>query len=119
MHQKEKPRIKSQGVKTFEQNEDVYIFLVLPKYHISSFSTALQNLQKIVTCFSRRLIQLNLLWSSNSKSFPAPALNDHVIAMVYIQKDTVQHFESPKHSIFIVYSIFINPWRISKNMVLS
>ncbi len=26
--------IKSQGMKTFEQNEDVYIFLVLPKYHI-------------------------------------------------------------------------------------
>ncbi len=29
-----------------------YIFLVLPKYHIISFSTALQKLQKIVTCFS-------------------------------------------------------------------
>ncbi len=29
MLQKEKPCIKSQGVKTFEQNEDVYIFLVL------------------------------------------------------------------------------------------
>ncbi len=25
---------KTQGVKTFEQNEDVYIFPVLPKYHI-------------------------------------------------------------------------------------
>ncbi len=25
---------KSRGVKTFEQNGDVYIFLVLPKYHI-------------------------------------------------------------------------------------
>ncbi len=37
---KEKPCIKSQGVKTFEQNEDVYICLVLPKYHIFSFSTA-------------------------------------------------------------------------------
>ncbi len=24
----------SQGVKTFEQNEDVYIYLVLTKYHI-------------------------------------------------------------------------------------
>ncbi len=51
MLQKEKPCIKSQGVKTFEQNEDVYIFLVLPKYHIFSFSTALRKLQKIVTCF--------------------------------------------------------------------
>ncbi len=49
---KEKPCIKSWGVKTFEQNEDVYIFLVLPKYHIFLFSTALQKLQKIVTCFS-------------------------------------------------------------------
>ncbi len=29
MLQKEKQCIKSQGVKTFEQNEDVYIFLVL------------------------------------------------------------------------------------------
>ncbi len=38
---KEKPCIKSQGVKTFEQNEDVYIFLLLPKYHIFSFSTAI------------------------------------------------------------------------------
>ncbi len=34
MLQKEKTLIKSRGVKTFEQNEDVYIFLVLPKYHI-------------------------------------------------------------------------------------
>ncbi len=48
MLQKEKPCIKSQGVKTFERNEDVYIFLVLPKYHVFSFSTALQKLQKIV-----------------------------------------------------------------------
>ncbi len=32
MLQKEKPCIKSG--KTSEQNEDVYIFLVLPKYHI-------------------------------------------------------------------------------------
>ncbi len=43
---------KSRGVKTFEQNGDVYIFLVLPKYHFFfSFSTALQKLQNIVTCF--------------------------------------------------------------------
>ncbi len=34
MRQKEKPCIKSRGVKTFEQNGDVYIFLILPKYHI-------------------------------------------------------------------------------------
>ncbi len=34
MLQKEKPCIKSWGVKTFEQNEDEYIFLVLPKYLI-------------------------------------------------------------------------------------
>ncbi len=50
MLQKEKPCIKSQGVKTFEQ-KDVYFFLVLPKYHIFSFSTALQKLQKKLTCF--------------------------------------------------------------------
>ncbi len=40
----EKPCIKTRGVKTFEQNEDVYIFLVLPEYHIFSFSTAPQKL---------------------------------------------------------------------------
>ncbi len=34
MLQKEKPCIKSRGVKTFEQNGDVYIFLFLPKYYI-------------------------------------------------------------------------------------
>ncbi len=52
MLQKEKKIcIKGQGVKTFEQNEYVYIFLVLPKCHIFSLSTALQKLQKIVTCF--------------------------------------------------------------------
>jgi len=37
-------------VKTFEQNEDVYIFLVLLKYHIF-FHLVLQKPQKIVTCF--------------------------------------------------------------------
>ncbi len=51
MLQKKKPCIKSRGVKTFEQNEDEYIFLVLPKYHIFSFSTELKKLKKIVTCF--------------------------------------------------------------------
>ncbi len=52
MFQKEKPCIKSRGVKTFEQNEDVYIFLILPKYYLFfSFSTALQKLQKLLTCF--------------------------------------------------------------------
>ncbi len=39
MLQKEKPCIKSRGG-TFEQNGDVYISLILPKYHIFSFSTA-------------------------------------------------------------------------------
>ncbi len=34
MLQKEKPYIKNRGVKTFEQNGDVYIFLILPKYQI-------------------------------------------------------------------------------------
>ncbi len=49
--------IKGQGVKTFKQIEDVYIFFFLPKYHIFSFSTALQKLQKIVTCFPKRKIK--------------------------------------------------------------
>ncbi len=60
------------SVKTFEQNEDVYIVLVLPKYHIFSFITALQKLQKM---FSRRQIKLNSPWSSISKGFHALALN--------------------------------------------
>jgi len=46
MLQKETRYIKSTGVKTFEQ--DVQIFLILFKYHIFSFSAALQ---KIFTCF--------------------------------------------------------------------
>ncbi len=37
----EKKNMYQEGVKTFEQNGDVYIFLILPKYHIFSFSTAL------------------------------------------------------------------------------
>ncbi len=50
--EKEKPRVKSRGVKNFEQNEDVYICLVMPKYNIFSFIAALRKQQKIVTCFS-------------------------------------------------------------------
>ncbi len=80
MLQKERPCIKSQGVKTFEQNEDVYIFLVLPKYHIFfPFSTALQ---KLLTCAtedsSRRQIKLNLPRFSNSKSSHTPSILMHV-----------------------------------------
>ncbi len=41
----------ARGVKTFEQNEDGYIYLVLLKYPICSFNIALQKLQKIVICF--------------------------------------------------------------------
>ncbi len=53
MLQKEKKhKLRARGVKTFEQNEDVYIFLALPKYHIVKLSTALQKLQKIVRCFT-------------------------------------------------------------------
>ncbi len=45
------------GVKTFEQNGDVCIFLILPKYlFFFSFSTALQRLQNIVTCFPENKI---------------------------------------------------------------
>ncbi len=62
MLQKENPCIKSQGVKTFEQNTNVYIFLVLPKYHVFFlFSTAFQKLQKILTCFPEdKLSQIHL-----------------------------------------------------------
>ncbi len=63
MLQKEKTCIKSRGVKTFEQNEDVYNFLVLPKYHIFLFSTS--EAAKDSYMFSRRQIKLNLPWSSN------------------------------------------------------
>jgi len=64
MLQKEKKScINSRGVNTFEQNEDVYIFLVLPKYHIFSFSTALQKLQKIRTCFPED--KLSSIYSQN------------------------------------------------------
>ncbi len=41
MLQKEKPCVKSQSVKTYEQNEDVYIFLVIPKYHVFFFNLVL------------------------------------------------------------------------------
>ncbi len=34
---KKKTCIKSRGVKTFEQNEDVSFFLILPKNHIIFF----------------------------------------------------------------------------------
>jgi len=52
MLQKETRCIKSRGVKTFEQDEDVQIFLILLKYNFfSSFSTALRKLQKILACF--------------------------------------------------------------------
>ncbi len=55
----------SRGVKTFEQNGDQYIFIIFPNYHIFLFSTALQKLQKIVTCFPEDN-KLNLPSSSNS-----------------------------------------------------
>ncbi len=48
MLQKEKPCIKSWGVKTCVH---VYIFLFCPNIIFFSFSTALQKLQKMPTCF--------------------------------------------------------------------
>ncbi len=68
MLQKEKTSIKSRRVKTFEPNKDAYSFLGLPKYNIFffiSFSTALQKLQKIVTCFPEDT--LSEIYSSNLK----------------------------------------------------
>ncbi len=51
MLQKDKTCIKRQGVKTFEQNEEVYIFLFWLNIIFFSFHTALQKLQNIVKCF--------------------------------------------------------------------
>ncbi len=68
--------------KRIEQNEDVYIFLVLSKWHIFSFSTALQKLLKIRTCFPED--KLNLPWYSNLKSF-TPQLLMHVFFLLEYQ----------------------------------
>ncbi len=51
MLQKNTRCIKSRGVKTFEQDEDVQIVLILLKYHFFPFSTALRKQQKILACF--------------------------------------------------------------------
>ncbi len=51
MLQKETHYIRSQGVKTFEQDEDVQFFLILLKYNFFPFSTALWRQQNIFACF--------------------------------------------------------------------
>ncbi len=51
MLQTETRCIKSRGVKTFEQDEDLQIFLILLKYLFFSFSTALRQQQMILACF--------------------------------------------------------------------
>ncbi len=43
--------LRAGGVKTFEQDEDVQIFLILLKYHFFPCSTALQKQQKLRACF--------------------------------------------------------------------
>ncbi len=47
---KETRCIKSRGMKTFEQDDDVQIFLILLKYNFFPFSTALRKQQKILAC---------------------------------------------------------------------
>ncbi len=49
MLQKETRYIKSRGLKTFEQDEDVKCFLILSKYPFFPFSTAFRKQQK--ACF--------------------------------------------------------------------
>ncbi len=52
MLQKNTRCFKSRGVKTFEQDEDVQIFLILLKYlFFFPFSAALQKQQKMLACF--------------------------------------------------------------------
>ncbi len=51
MLQKETRCIKSRGLKTFEQDEDVKCFLILSKYHFFPFSTAFRKQQKKLACF--------------------------------------------------------------------
>ncbi len=61
------------GVKTFEQNEDVQIFLILLNfYFFSPFSIALHKQQKILACFPEDKLSTLIF---KFKSFHAPALN--------------------------------------------
>ncbi len=61
-------------MKTFEQNADVYIFLILLKNHIFSFSTALQRLKKILTGFPVDKIS-KMYPDLQMKKVTPPALN--------------------------------------------
>ncbi len=73
MLQKEKPCIKSWWVKTCVH---VYIFLFCPNIIFFSFSTALQKLQKIPTCFPEDKISYFYPDLQIQKVFtPPPALN--------------------------------------------
>ncbi len=65
MLQKKKTCIKSQGVENFEQNEDVYICLVLPKCQFFFILYCPSEATEDSYMFSRRQIKLNLPWSSN------------------------------------------------------
>ncbi len=55
---KRKNLFKSMGGENFWTEWRCVHFLILPKYHIFSFSTALQKLQKILTCFPEDKIRL-------------------------------------------------------------
>ncbi len=45
--------IKSRGVKTFEQKEDVYIFLVLPKYNIFHLVLHFRSYKRYLHAFQK------------------------------------------------------------------
>ncbi len=76
MLQKDTRSIKSRGVKTFEQDEDVHIFLILLKYLFFPCSTALQKQQKLRACFPEdKLSTIYLIFKF--KKFSPPRLLMH------------------------------------------
>ncbi len=79
MLQKNTRCIKSRGVKTFEQDEDVHIFLVLLKYIFFPCSTALQKQQKLRACFPEdKLSTIYLIFKF--KKFSPPRLLMHRVS---------------------------------------
>ncbi len=70
MLQKETQCIKSRGVKTFEQDEDVQIFLIFVEIYLFFSIYYCPSEATEDTCmFPGRQIKYNLPWSSNSKVF--------------------------------------------------
>ncbi len=90
MLQKETRCIKSRGVKTFEQDEDVQIVLILLKYHFFPFSTALRKQQKILACFPEDKLSTIYLDLQIQKGFTPReniyTVHIYLITEVYIKK---------------------------------